>query len=114
MLKTVEGIYAQGEIKLQEKPDNIPPQTQVIVTFLNESQSDYVQETNKLLTNEEIEQILQIYRQENKSRPAGLCKGDFVVSDDFNAPLPDEILDLIDVLLNLRLREIQRQKNSLL
>ena len=94
MLKTVEGIYDQGEIKLQETPDNILPQTKVIVTFLNESKSDYVQETNKLLTNEEIEQILQIYRQENKYRPAGLCKGDFVVPDDFNAPLPDEILDL--------------------
>lgn len=34
MLKSVEGIYNQGEIKLQEKPDNIPPNTKVIVTFL--------------------------------------------------------------------------------
>jgi hypothetical protein len=25
-------------------------------------------------------------------RPAGLCEGQFVVPDDFNDPLPDEIL----------------------
>ena len=25
-------------------------------------------------------------------RPAGLAKGEFQVSDDFNAPLPDEII----------------------
>ncbi len=36
MLKTIEGIYEQGEIKLQEKPDNIPASSKVIVTFLNE------------------------------------------------------------------------------
>ena len=44
MLKTIAGIYDQGEIKLHETPDDIPPKTKVIVTFLNESQSDYVQE----------------------------------------------------------------------
>lgn len=26
-------------------------------------------------------------------RPFGLCAGEFVVPDDFNAPLPDEILN---------------------
>ncbi len=25
-------------------------------------------------------------------RPSGLCKGEFVIPDDFDAPLPDEIL----------------------
>ena len=28
----------------------------------------------------------------NKKRPAGLCEGQFVVPDDFDDPLPEEIL----------------------
>ncbi|MBK1692328.1 DUF2281 domain-containing protein [Ectothiorhodospira mobilis] len=27
-----------------------------------------------------------------KDRPMGLCKGEFRVPDDFDAPLPDEVL----------------------
>lgn len=29
-------------------------------------------------------------------RPFGLCSGEFVVPDDFDAPLPDEVLALFD------------------
>jgi antitoxin (DNA-binding transcriptional repressor) of toxin-antitoxin stability system len=29
-------------------------------------------------------------------RPIGLCKGEFTVPDDFDAPLPDDILDLFE------------------
>lgn len=29
-------------------------------------------------------------------RPIGLAKGQFVVPDDFNAPLPDDILDAFE------------------
>ena len=29
-------------------------------------------------------------------RPFGLCAGEFVVPDDFDAPLPDELLDLFE------------------
>lgn len=29
-------------------------------------------------------------------RPAGLCAGDFVVPDDFDSPLPDDILDAFE------------------
>lgn len=28
----------------------------------------------------------------HKERPFGLCRGDFTVPDDFDAPLPEEIL----------------------
>lgn len=35
------------------------------------------------------------HKQEIKQRPFGLCKGEFVVPDDFNEPLPDDILDLL-------------------
>lgn len=47
-------------------------------------------------TNEEIEQILQIYRQQNKLLPIGLAKGELNIPDDFNASLPDEILNLFE------------------
>ncbi len=45
-------------------------------------------------TNEEIDKVVESYRQQNKLRPIGLAKGEFIVPDDFNEPLPDEILDL--------------------
>lgn len=96
MLKSVEGIYDQGQIKLKESPDNIPNKTKVIVTFLDSTKPDHHQAKHEVLTNERIEEILQTYRQENKHRPIGLAKGDFVVPDDFNAPLPDDILNLFE------------------
>ncbi|BAZ45875.1 hypothetical protein NIES4102_29030 [Chondrocystis sp. NIES-4102] len=40
------------------------------------------------LTNEDIDTILESYRQQNKQRPIGLAKGKFTV--------PDEILDLFN------------------
>lgn len=48
------------------------------------------------LTNEDIDRIVESYRQQNKQRPIGLAKGEVNVPDDFNAPLPDEILDLFN------------------
>ncbi|NJR70799.1 MAG: DUF2281 domain-containing protein [Synechococcales cyanobacterium CRU_2_2] len=33
---------------------------------------------------------------ESGSRPFGLCAGEFEVPDDFDAPLPDEILSLFE------------------
>lgn len=48
------------------------------------------------LTNEDIDRVVESYRQQNKQRPIGLAKGKFTVPDDFNDPLPDEILDLFN------------------
>ncbi|MGL5832104.1 MAG: DUF2281 domain-containing protein [Waterburya sp.] len=48
------------------------------------------------LTNEDIDRIVESYRQQNKPLPIGLAKGEFTVPDDFNDPLPDEILDLFN------------------
>lgn len=47
-------------------------------------------------TNDEIDRVVELYRQLHLPRPSGLAKGEFVVPDDFNAPLPDEILDLFE------------------
>ncbi|MEB3885943.1 type II toxin-antitoxin system Phd/YefM family antitoxin [Lyngbya sp. CCY1209] len=33
---------------------------------------------------------------QKKRRPIGLCEGEFIVPDDFNDPLPEEIIDLFD------------------
>ncbi|NER38551.1 MAG: hypothetical protein F6J93_32135 [Oscillatoria sp. SIO1A7] len=44
--------------------------------------------------NAQIDAKIEQYRQEGKLRPIGLCAGEFVVTDDFNDPLPDEIIDL--------------------
>jgi len=33
---------------------------------------------------------------EGRRRPIGLAKGEFVVPDDFDDPLPDDILDLFE------------------
>ena len=52
--------------------------------------------TEQPLTNEDIDRIVESYRQQNKQRPIGLAKGEFTVPDDFNDPLPDEILDLFN------------------
>ena len=59
MLKSIEGIYVQGEIKLQEKPDDIPQNTKVIVTFLTNNQlvSDNSQE--QVLTNDPLDDFLE-------------------------------------------------------
>ena len=43
-----------------------------------------------------VESLDQHKQEEIKQRPFGLCKGEFVVPDDFNEPLPDEILDLFE------------------
>ena len=48
------------------------------------------------ITNEDIDTIVESYRKQNKQRPIGLAKGEFTVPDDFNDPLPDEILDLFE------------------
>lgn len=47
-------------------------------------------------TNEDIDRIVESYRRQNKPLPIGLAKGEFTVPDDFNDPLPDEIVDLFN------------------
>ncbi|HBF12938.1 MAG TPA: hypothetical protein DDW49_06065 [Deltaproteobacteria bacterium] len=46
--------------------------------------------------NKPIAELSPIKKQAVKKRPLGLAKGDFTVPDDFNDPLPDEILDAFE------------------
>jgi hypothetical protein len=65
-----------------------------LVEYLEGQNNNFEIETP--ITNEEIDRIVESYRQQNKLLPIGLAKGEFVVPDDFNDPLPDEILDLFE------------------
>jgi membrane protein implicated in regulation of membrane protease activity len=47
-------------------------------------------------TNEDIDRLVEHHRQQNKLLPIGLAKEKFTVPDDFDDPLPDEILDLFE------------------
>jgi hypothetical protein len=95
MLKSVKGLYQQGQIKLPAGIA-IPPGAEVVVTF-DDTNSINTDDLKKgMQSNDDIEAMLQLYRQENRLRPIGLAKGEFIVPDDFNEPLPDEILELFE------------------
>ncbi|MCL0102741.1 antitoxin family protein [Dehalococcoidia bacterium] len=40
MFKTIEGVYRDGKVKLIETPANVPEDTRVIVTFLEDTHID--------------------------------------------------------------------------
>ncbi len=42
-----------------------------------------------------IAELKPITKSKKTPRPFGLCKGEFTVPDDFDAPLPEDILDAI-------------------
>lgn len=43
-----------------------------------------------------VAEMIPVKPKEKKLRPIGLCKGEIYISDDFDDPLPDEILDLFE------------------
>ncbi len=58
-----------------------------------------IQEGNSLIITEADRPIAEIKPistnpPQKERRPIGLCEGEFVVPDDFNAPLPEEIINL--------------------
>ena len=46
--------------------------------------------------NRPVAEIRRIAPRRRRSRPVGLCAGDFIVPEKFDAPLPDEILDAFE------------------
>lgn len=81
--------------KLDQKLNNLSPEQLDSVHQFVESIEHQQSPTNSdyPLTNEDIDRIVESYRQQNKRRPIGLAKGQLNIPDDFNDPLPDEILD---------------------
>ena len=45
---------------------------------------------------EPVAEVKMPMKSAKQSRPFGLARGEFVVPDDFDAPLPDEILDAFE------------------
>jgi hypothetical protein len=72
MLQTIEGIIDQNGIIQLLEAAALPPYQRVLVTLLESQDTATAQ------------------------RPFGLCEGEFVVPDDFDAPLPTEILDAFE------------------
>ena len=46
--------------------------------------------------NQPVAEIRPILKKIRRRRPMGLCAGEFVVPADFDAPLPDDLLDLFE------------------
>ena len=46
--------------------------------------------------NKPVAELRPIEKKETRPRPIGLCKGEFTVPDDFNDPLPDDLLDAFE------------------
>lgn len=47
-------------------------------------------------SNQPIAEVRPIAHGSKQLRPFGLCKGEFVVPDDFDAPLPEDILNAFE------------------
>ena len=46
--------------------------------------------------NRPVAEIRRVIVERRRRRPIGLCAGEFVVPSDFDAPLPDELLDTFE------------------
>ncbi|NJL62585.1 MAG: hypothetical protein HC903_13130 [Methylacidiphilales bacterium] len=73
MLKTIEGIYQNGQIELTELPQNVSEQTQVLVTFLEPGKINPAKLRQLIEQLETIAGIQQGFDELNagKSRPIG-------------------------------------------
>ena len=47
-------------------------------------------------SNQPIAEVRSITHSSKQLRPFGLCKGEFVVPDNFDAPLPEDILNAFE------------------
>lgn len=79
-------IDESKQVILSELPFPVGQKIQVIIVADESGVS--------LDENAQIDSLMQQYHQAGKLRPFGLCAVEFVVPDDFNQPLPDEIIDL--------------------
>ena len=84
--------------KLDRKLNNLSPEQLYSVHQFVESIEHRATQVNSEypLSNEDIDRIVESYRQQNKPLPIGLAKNKLNIPDDFNDPLPDEILHLFN------------------
>ena len=68
MLKTIDGIYQNGQIELTELPQDVSDRTQVLVTFLDPSKINPVQLRQLIEHLETIAGIQQGFEELNSSQ----------------------------------------------
>jgi hypothetical protein len=73
MLKTIEGIYQDGQIQFAELPQDVGARSQVLVTFLDPDKIDPVKLSQFMARLETIEGIGQGFEELNsvQTRPIG-------------------------------------------
>jgi hypothetical protein len=76
MLKTVEGIYLDGQIQFAELPPDVSNRSQVLVTFLDPGKIDAVKLRQLMEQLETIEGIQQGFEELNSGQTRPI--GDFV------------------------------------
>jgi hypothetical protein len=76
MLKTIEGIYQDGQIHLTELPQDVSGSSQVLVTFLDPSKIDAAKLRQLINHLETIEGIQQGFEELNSGQTRAI--GDFV------------------------------------
>jgi hypothetical protein len=76
MLKTIEGIYQDGQIQFAELPQDVSDRSQVLVTFLDPDKIDPVKLSQLLEKLETIEGIGQGIEELNSEQTRPI--GDFV------------------------------------
>lgn len=68
MLKTIAGIYQDGQIQLTELPENVSDRAQVLVTFLDPGNIDSAKLRQLIEQLETIEGIQQGFEELNSSQ----------------------------------------------
>lgn len=76
MLKTIEGIYQDGQIRFTELPQNISDQSQVLVTFLDPGKINSAKLRQLIDQLKTIEGIQQGFEELNSGQTRPI--GDFV------------------------------------
>jgi hypothetical protein len=76
MLKTIEGIYQDGQIQFTELPQDVSDHSQVLVTFLDPSKIDSAKLRQLIDQLETVEGIQQGFEELNSGQTRPI--GDFV------------------------------------
>ncbi len=76
MLKTIEGIYQDGQIQFTELPQNVSDRSQVLVTFLDPGKINSAKLRQLIDQLETIEGIQQGFEEVNSGQTRPL--GDFI------------------------------------
>ena len=89
---TEEMLDCISEGNLENKPTNECSRIIEKWHYLRDNHQEL--DPNNPLSDDDIEIIRQILIQHNQTRPLAVAKGELIIPDTFDSPLPDDILDL--------------------